>query len=510
MSRATEPPGLVEGSVGTSEQYLKPGRRVHKVFLSSTYIDLKDHRAHVIEAVRKAGFSVNPMEDWAADPDEPKSFSRDRMLGCDLCILLVAFRRGHIPENESLSITQMEYRFAVDNGMDVLVFILDDKAPWQRDYDEMATDADTIQWRAELRGRHGVGIFGLDPSSIEVDPALVNWLRRQQASEETVSTSRRIEDLAILMQNDPTVRDQTVEFERDFRDVRDKITVLGDHKELHDLLHDLQRHCFNVIVKEAIYFPDERSQENLRLYEDQLGRLIAKMDEVTSRPSFDRQPTTLMQHLRAARQDLSEAVDEVRPDKLKTATRRLKSLLARQPSKINTQLNLFARELRLDDLVRATTTIGDKVTALGLDADKICEFKDSAGDFDALEKKLQQLVKEHYLWQELDDDLRRIEDLLEHDLDELLDSWPDVMVKMEPLCESITDDQAARFRAEAEGLEAAIRGEHPARIKESFRAYRTLAGDHFYDADKRLHRLCGELRVVGDPLDTVLRILREV
>jgi hypothetical protein len=59
-----------------------------KAFVSSTFVDLKEHRVHVIEQLHKAGFFVDPMEDWTASKDEPKEFSRKRLDGCDLCIFI--------------------------------------------------------------------------------------------------------------------------------------------------------------------------------------------------------------------------------------------------------------------------------------------------------------------------------------------------------------------------------------------------------------------------------------
>ena len=47
-----------------------------KAFVSSTYEELKDHRSHVIDALRRAGVYVDPMEYWTAESDEPKHFSR--------------------------------------------------------------------------------------------------------------------------------------------------------------------------------------------------------------------------------------------------------------------------------------------------------------------------------------------------------------------------------------------------------------------------------------------------
>ena len=157
--------------------------RAYKAFVSSTYIDLKEHRLYVIDAVRKAGFHVDPMEDWTADSDEPKAFSQERVDDCDLCILLVAFRRGHVPDGEAKSITQMEYEHAVTNGIDVLPFLLGEKAPWSRDFDELEKDPSLQEWRAELKEHRGVGFFALGPESVQIAPALTRWLHKRKETE---------------------------------------------------------------------------------------------------------------------------------------------------------------------------------------------------------------------------------------------------------------------------------------------------------------------------------------
>ena len=69
---------------------------MYKAFVSSTFEDLKDHRAHVIRSLRRAGFFVDPMEEWSADSEEPKIFSQDRLHGCDLCVLLVVTSREYL------------------------------------------------------------------------------------------------------------------------------------------------------------------------------------------------------------------------------------------------------------------------------------------------------------------------------------------------------------------------------------------------------------------------------
>jgi hypothetical protein len=148
----------------------------YKAFVSSTYLDLKAHRLFVITSLRKAGFFVDPMEDWTAATDEPKRFSQARVAGCDLCILLIARRRGHVAQGERLSITQLEANAAVGNGIPILPFLLDDKARWPRRFDELARDAELGRWRQHWREANGVGGFGSEPSSIEIAPALTRWI----------------------------------------------------------------------------------------------------------------------------------------------------------------------------------------------------------------------------------------------------------------------------------------------------------------------------------------------
>jgi len=121
------------------------------------------------------------MEEWTADSDEPKKFSEDRLHGCDLCVLLVAFRRGYVPDGETLSITQLEYEAAVKQRINVLPFLLEEKSPWPRDFDELDKDAEIRRWRAELQKRHGVEPFGLEPRSIDMTGALGRWLAKRPA-----------------------------------------------------------------------------------------------------------------------------------------------------------------------------------------------------------------------------------------------------------------------------------------------------------------------------------------
>ena len=161
----------------------------YKAFVSSTYEDLKEHRKAAIDRLRRSGFSVDPMEEWTASADEPKMLSQDRLDGCDVCILLVAFRRGHVPNGEDLSITQLEIDAAGNAEIDVLVFMLDEDAPWVARFDERDSDPGVERWRSELLESHTVERFGLDAASLDIAPALNRWIATRHGGDTDVRAS---------------------------------------------------------------------------------------------------------------------------------------------------------------------------------------------------------------------------------------------------------------------------------------------------------------------------------
>jgi hypothetical protein len=153
----------------------------YKAFVSSTFLDLQEHRAHVIRELRKAGFFVDPMEEWTSAAQEPKVLSVKRLEGCTLCVLVVARRRGHVPTGDELSITQQEVAKAKELGIDVLPFLLDDDAFWKTEWDERKKDKQLRQWRADIReGKCGTPAqFNHEPNSIQITPALVRWVKEK-------------------------------------------------------------------------------------------------------------------------------------------------------------------------------------------------------------------------------------------------------------------------------------------------------------------------------------------
>jgi hypothetical protein len=116
------------------------------------------------------------MEEWTASPQEPKEFSKERVKGCDLIVLLVALRRGHVPEGETLSITQLEYEAALNEGIEPLIFMLDEDAKWEGKFNQLEKDPELRKWREKLAEHIGVGFFNHAPESIDIAAALTRWV----------------------------------------------------------------------------------------------------------------------------------------------------------------------------------------------------------------------------------------------------------------------------------------------------------------------------------------------
>jgi len=106
-----------------------------KIYLSSTYRDLKDHREMLGLAMRKAQHKVVMMEEYFARDELVEFACQGDVVGCDTYVGLFAWRYGHIPEDNNptrKSVTEMEYLSAEDK-IPRLVFILTDDADWPVD-----------------------------------------------------------------------------------------------------------------------------------------------------------------------------------------------------------------------------------------------------------------------------------------------------------------------------------------------------------------------------------------
>ncbi len=97
-----------------------------KIFISSTYRDLKDYRKAAIDAIERLGQHAERMEIFGAKPIEPLEACLNEVDSCDLFIGIYAYRYGFIPQGARFSITQLEYKQAIKSKKPVFCFIIDE------------------------------------------------------------------------------------------------------------------------------------------------------------------------------------------------------------------------------------------------------------------------------------------------------------------------------------------------------------------------------------------------
>lgn len=94
----------------------------YQIFVSSTYEDLKEERKAVIEQILNMGHLPVGMELFVASDDEQFEYIKRIINNCDYYVLILGGRYGSISHNTGISYTEMEYNYAVEKNIPVLVF----------------------------------------------------------------------------------------------------------------------------------------------------------------------------------------------------------------------------------------------------------------------------------------------------------------------------------------------------------------------------------------------------
>lgn len=137
------------------------------VMISSTSRDLPEYRDHAKEAViRKRLFPLMMEIDTAMDMNAI-TYSRQLVEEAQVYIGIFAHRYGYVPEDSETSITEMEYRWAIERGIPILIFLIDERyqIPVNQDtidiYFERSDDKKEKlrALKEELKKKHVVGFF---------------------------------------------------------------------------------------------------------------------------------------------------------------------------------------------------------------------------------------------------------------------------------------------------------------------------------------------------------------
>jgi hypothetical protein len=144
-----------------------------KIYISSTFQDLAEHRRAVDRTLRSMGHDVIGMEQYVAEGNKPLDRCLADVRAADVYVVMVAWRYGFVPAAQpppgGRSITELEYNQAVSAGKTILAFLLDAEIPWPINrIDSMNSSAppsvihpgqDVARFRSILATNHLAGMF---------------------------------------------------------------------------------------------------------------------------------------------------------------------------------------------------------------------------------------------------------------------------------------------------------------------------------------------------------------
>ena len=107
-----------------------------RVFMSSTYKDLIDHRRAVADALERLGLQFRRMEAFGARPEYAMRACLEEVEASELFVGIYAHRYGYVPPGTTTSITEAEFDHAHENRRPTFCFLVDETYPWPEEFVE--------------------------------------------------------------------------------------------------------------------------------------------------------------------------------------------------------------------------------------------------------------------------------------------------------------------------------------------------------------------------------------
>ncbi len=149
------------------------------VYVSSTFQDLEDYRAKVLEALRSNRHIDIAMEHYGAQNRRPLDKCLEDVANCDLYVGLFAWRYGYIPNNQTKSITELEFEQAIKTKRPRLIFVAR-KSKWDLELMEMERYQEIVQLRQRVMSDRIVAEFSsIDELYGKLVSALMEWNEQQ-------------------------------------------------------------------------------------------------------------------------------------------------------------------------------------------------------------------------------------------------------------------------------------------------------------------------------------------
>ncbi len=166
-----------------------------KVFISSTYQDLKEYRQAVIEQLNRMKVQGLKMEYFGAADAEPTQLSLEHLETCNVYIGIIGHRYGSLASDNERSITQCEYEKAYElyeqGKMRLRLYLADQNVAIPLNLIENDVLRAKQQKFRQILGRHTVKYF-------QSPHELVSWVSADLYELLVTGGAKEIKDIKVL------------------------------------------------------------------------------------------------------------------------------------------------------------------------------------------------------------------------------------------------------------------------------------------------------------------------
>lgn len=270
----------------------------YQVFVSSTYVDLKEERQHVTQALMEMDCIPAGMELFPATDEEQWEFIKRVIDDCDYYLLIIGGRYGSTTE-EGISYTEKEYDYAVEIGLKVVALLHEkpdnipigksDISPELREklksFREKASNNRLIKFWNEPKELPGLVALSLS-KTIKMFPA-IGWVRATAVSNEELLgelNELRKENNALRSELSKAPKPTAAYLIDNIAELDDKFTISGTYfndygkRQWQSTLS--WREIFSII---SPYLSQNPNQEHVK---EVLKKEIIKRDSISDRSNI--------------------------------------------------------------------------------------------------------------------------------------------------------------------------------------------------------------------------------
>lgn len=130
--------------------------RMYRIFISSTYCDLKRERSSIQKAILEMGHYPICMETFVSTDSHQMDFIIEQLNTADVYIIILGNRYGTMAENDTRSYTEREYIYAKEIGLPVFAFlnnkidekIIDNPVKFKEFYNKLKNENHLTLWNS--------------------------------------------------------------------------------------------------------------------------------------------------------------------------------------------------------------------------------------------------------------------------------------------------------------------------------------------------------------------------